>query len=90
MRVFLRMRALALVACAGVPVVLACGATEEITPAIAVHPGAAARAMALLGHGGPNDPAVPEVTSRADAGATEDDGDASADGYGYEFGNGGK
>jgi hypothetical protein len=47
----------------------ACVAHEEVTPAIAVQPGAAARAMALLGHGGPNDPAAHGADAE-DGGAT--------------------
>lgn len=46
---------------------LACGAHEELTPPIAVQPGAAARAMLLLGHGGPNDP-IPRRALAEDAG----------------------
>ncbi len=56
-----------LAACAGV--LLACAAREDVTPAIAVQPGAAARALALMGHGGPNDPLAGAATSE-DAGAT--------------------
>jgi hypothetical protein len=84
-RVSLRMKVLSLVGGAGAAIVLACGVHEEVVPAIAVQPGAAARAMALLGHGGPNDP-VPAVARPADAIAPGDDEDASADGYGYEYG----
>jgi hypothetical protein len=47
---------------------LACAPHEEGTPAITVQPGAAARAMALLGHVGPNDPRFGRK-SEGDAGA---------------------
>ncbi len=47
-------------------VAAACGSHEDVTPLIAVQPGAAARAMALLSHGGPNDPSPPAAE---DAGA---------------------
>ena len=48
----------------------ACGAHEELTPPIAVQPGAAARAVALMGHGGPNDPTLRRA-SADDAGEGE-------------------
>jgi hypothetical protein len=81
------MKLLALFPCGAL--VLACGAHEEVTPAIAILPGAAARAMALLGA---NDPSRVDPLGRAglaglvpaDAGvvgavlAEEDAGDASA------------
>ncbi len=57
----------ALVAAAGA-VLVACGPHEDVTPAIAVQPGAAARAMALLGHGGPNYPSAARAPS-VDGGA---------------------
>ena len=65
LRVFRLMKLHALAACAAMAA--AC-AHEEVTPAIAVQPGAAARAMALLGHGGPNDP---HAAPAADAGEQE-------------------
>ena len=68
---FIRGRALALLGACGAFAV-ACGAHEEITPAIPVQPGAAARAMALLGHGGPNDPAA-RAMATPDAGEDADE-----------------
>jgi hypothetical protein len=65
LRVFRLMKLHALAAC--VAMAAAC-AHEDVTPAIAVQPGAAARAMALLGHGGPNDP---HAAPAADAGDDE-------------------
>jgi hypothetical protein len=58
--------ALAAVASGGA--ISACRAHDELTPAIAVQPGAAARAVALLGHGGPNDPTL-RSAAIGDAGA---------------------
>jgi hypothetical protein len=63
----MRRAVVAPVACAALA--FACAAREDVTPAIAVQPGAAARAMALMGHGGPNVPTRPPPPE--DAGGEE-------------------
>jgi hypothetical protein len=52
----------------------ACGPATDVTPLVPVQPGAAARAVALMGHGGPNMPAS-SAAQEKDAGGEGDDED---------------